>query len=87
MDNGQDFVNHRCPFYPCHPLDAGDWHSCIFCYCPLYLLHCEGSYVLLPSGMKDCSRCTLPHEAGGWEVVLGEIGKQLFSPRKENARG
>ena len=34
---------------------------CNFCYCPLYDKVCSGSYRTLPSGVKDCSDCTIPH--------------------------
>jgi len=77
-DRFKRFVHRDCEFWPCHQMEKKEWRSCLFCYCPLYLLECDGNYEQLPSGMKDCSGCTLPHEEGGWERVTDGIGAQLF---------
>jgi len=73
-----DFVNPDCEYFPCHPHEEGEWSSCLFCFCPLYLLECPGEFSRLPSGMKDCSACMLPHRADGREIILREITEQLF---------
>ena len=81
MSDHKHFINHECEFYPCHQMDEGGWESCIFCFCPLYLLECPGDYTTLPpSGMKDCSACTLPHAEGGWDRIMSAIRTQLFQP-------
>ncbi|TAN42455.1 MAG: metal-binding protein [Nitrospirae bacterium] len=71
------FINTKCEFLPCH--DLKDWHSCLFCYCPLFLLSCPGSFTVLPSGVKDCSTCVLPHTEGGWEAIQRELMTQIYS--------
>ncbi len=74
--NYKHFINLKCEFLPCHNLE--DWHSCMFCYCPLFLLSCPGQFAMLPSGMKDCSRCVIPHTENGWEIIQEELNKQLY---------
>jgi Zn-finger protein len=71
------FINFTCEFLPCHDLEG--WHSCLFCYCPLFLLSCPGDFGVLPSGMKDCTRCVIPHTEEGWAVVQAELNRQLYS--------
>ena len=37
--------------------------NCLLCFCPKYEdMDCGGKYKILPSGIKDCSGCTLPHD-------------------------
>lgn len=57
------FCNRACEYYPCHPIEEGEELNCLFCYCPLYLLGdaCGGDFTYLGNGIKDCSRCLLPH--------------------------
>jgi Zn-finger protein len=74
--NYNHFINFRCEFLPCH--DLTDWHSCLFCYCPLFLLSCPGDFTILPSGMKDCSACTIPHTEKGWDIMQEELRKQIY---------
>ncbi len=50
----------------------------MFCYCPLFLLSCPGDFTILPTGMKDCSRCVVPHAEGGWEIIQEELNRQLY---------
>jgi len=77
-DENRNFVNTACEHYPCHSAEEDEWASCLFCFCPLYLIDCPGDFSRLPAGMKDCSRCMLPHRADGREIILREIRKQLF---------
>jgi len=57
------FQNKECEYFPCHKVGklSEDKFSCLFCYCPLYKEKCEGYFILLPNGIKDCSNCLLPH--------------------------
>lgn len=71
------FINLNCEFLPCHKLD--DWHSCLFCYCPLFLLSCPGDFTVLPSGMKDCSRCVIPHTKEGWDIIQEQLKRRVYS--------
>jgi Zn-finger protein len=72
----KSFINLNCEFLPCHNLR--DWYSCLFCYCPLFLLSCPGEFSVLPSGMKDCSKCVIPHTEGGWDIIQNELREQLY---------
>lgn len=71
INNGYSFFqNRQCEYFPCHNTDE-DCFNCLFCYCPLYALgeNCGGSFSYTPSGIKDCSGCTLPHSPGGYDYV------------------
>lgn len=70
------FINTKCEFLPCHNLK--DWHSCLFCYCPLFLLDCQGDFRTLPSGVKDCSACVVPHTEEGWEMIQKQLQAQVY---------
>ena len=74
--NYKHFINSKCEFLPCHALD--DWKSCLFCYCPLFLLSCPGDFSILPTGFKDCSRCVIPHTEEGWDMIQNELQRQLY---------
>ncbi len=67
------FSNTACEYFPCHPDADRANFSCLFCYCPLYVLgeHCGGDYVILPNGRKDCSHCLFPHLRENYEAVTG----------------
>ncbi len=69
------FTHRECEFFPCH--DLPDWRSCLFCWCPLYLLDCEGDFTTT-QGVKDCSACVLPHSAEGYDYILGQVSRQIF---------
>ena len=59
-----DFFQHRsCEYFPCHPGADPESFSCLFCYCPLYVLgaRCGGNFKMTDSGIKDCSACMVPH--------------------------
>jgi len=75
--NYKSFINHRCEFLPCHNLE--EWHSCLFCYCPLFLLSCPGEHRVLPTGLKDCSPCVIPHTENGWDIIQKELQDQVFT--------
>ena len=57
------YTNKECEYYPCHPVPEGTEFNCLFCYCPLYMLgrKCGGNFTYLESGVKDCSKCLVPH--------------------------
>jgi iron complex transport system ATP-binding protein len=43
--------------------------NCVFCFCPLYEWpECGGNFKMLKNGIKDCSKCTLPHERGDYVI-------------------
>lgn len=86
------FANTDCEYFPCHAAGAPDSFSCLFCYCPLYMLgaDCGGEFSFTALGVKDCSACLLPHTAEGWEYVTGRLGELTRVPgteRREESGG
>lgn len=73
--NYKYFIHEECPFYPCH--DLNEWKSCLFCWCPLYLLDCGGHFAL-KNNVKDCSACTIPHTAEGYDYVVKTVQRQVY---------
>lgn len=57
------FTNKDCEYFPCHKTDNPNDFNCLFCFCPLYALgkNCGGNFSILENGIKDCSKCMLPH--------------------------
>ncbi len=68
------FIRYDCSFYRCH--NPSDLKSCLFCWCPLYLLNCDGAFVIR-NGIKDCSECTTPHTEEGCNYVLETVNSIL----------
>lgn len=58
------FCHTQCEYFPCHKTARPEDFNCLFCYCPLYALgeRCGGDYTYTKSGIKDCSRCLIPHQ-------------------------
>lgn len=77
MENYKFFINDRCEFFPCHELSVTEWSSCLFCYCPLYLFRCGGTYEMLSNGSKDCTPCNIPHRKEGWDIIQKELSFHL----------
>lgn len=70
--------NKSCEYFPCHKIDDEDKFSCLFCYCPLYLIKdCGGKYVILENGVKDCSGCILPHKRDNYDYVIKKLSKGI----------
>lgn len=54
-----DFQEDKnCPYYPCHDSTP---INCVHCFCPLYDSDCKGNFSILKNGLKDCSKCMIPH--------------------------
>ena len=68
------FCNKECEWFPCHDVDDEDNFNCLFCYCPLYMLDdkCGGNFIYSKNGIKDCSKCTLPHEKENYGLITGK---------------
>lgn len=66
------FSHTECECFPCHEMPAGAGFNCLFCYCPLYALGsaCGGAFTYLPDGIKDCSKCTFPHEPASYDEII-----------------
>ena len=84
---GKDFAffcNKKCERFPCHTVENEDNFNCLFCYCPLYWLEekCGGGFSYLMSGIKDCSKCTIPHEKENY----GQVTEKLIEWMRERLK-
>lgn len=75
------FCNRECEYFPCHATDTPENFNCLFCFCPLYVLGdtCGGDFSYLPNGVKDCSRCTFPHQRENYDQIIGRYSDILAS--------
>ena len=56
------FQHTACEYFPCHETSEPARFNCLMCFCPLYYIDdCGGDFDRLQSGIKDCTRCLLPH--------------------------
>ncbi|MBQ1844878.1 MAG: cysteine-rich small domain-containing protein [Desulfovibrio sp.] len=83
------FANTGCEHFPCHPGADPANFSCLFCYCPLYLLgeRCGGGFRYLPGGVKDCSACLFPHLRENYGAVVARYGEILAALPKPEDKG
>ncbi len=73
MSENYKFFQHKdCEFFPCHETTDKENFNCLFCYCPLYALgeSCGGNYSYTSGGVKDCSKCLIPHRRAGYEYIM-----------------
>ena len=72
------FENRECQYYPCHEMEHV---NCLFCYCPLnHMEHCLGTpeYIEVKGEIiKDCSKCTFPHEAKNYDAMMDILSKGI----------
>jgi Zn-finger protein len=73
--NYKYFIHQDCTFYPCHNLEK--FKSCLFCWCPLFMLDCDGNFVM-KNGVKDCSDCIIPHTEKGYNYILEEVKRTIY---------
>ena len=83
------FCHRQCEYFPCHPTDDPDNFNCLFCYCPLYALgpDCGGNFRYTEKGIKDCSRCALPHRRDNYGYVIAgfrEIARRMAREREHD---
>ena len=81
------FQNKECEYFPCHKGVREEEFNCLFCYCPLYALgpDCGGNFRYTEKGIKDCSRCTLPHQRDNYGYVTAkfqEIARRMAEERE-----
>lgn len=71
------FQHKESEFFPCHKTDKPEDFNCLFCYCPLYALgkKCKGNYSYTENGIKDCSRCLVPHGRGSYSYIIGRFSE------------
>lgn len=74
------FKNTDCTYHPCHKVQ-GEAFNCLFCFCPLYHFPDCGGSPKYAGGIKDCSACTLPHEADGYDRVMERMGRYFAQKR------
>jgi Zn-finger protein len=68
------FQNSKCEYFPCHKGVKEEDFNCLFCYCPLYMLgeDCGGNFSYT-HGIKDCSKCTIPHEKNSYNYIMRKM--------------
>ncbi|MGL4284622.1 MAG: cysteine-rich small domain-containing protein [Eubacterium aggregans] len=70
------FFQHReCEYFPCHRGVPEEAFNCLFCYCPLYALgdQCGGHFTYTKSGIKNCTDCTVPHQAKNYDYMVEKV--------------
>lgn len=81
------FFQHRaCEFFPCHQTDDIENFNCLFCYCPLYALgeHCGGNYHYMDNGIKDCSKCMVPHRRKNYGYIMMKYSELMELAKKKD---
>ena len=76
-ENFKFFQHKACEFFPCHEVTDESKFNCLFCYCPLYALGdtCGGNFQYTENGVKDCTKCKLPHSPGGYDYIMSKFGE------------
>ncbi|MGN1008016.1 MAG: cysteine-rich small domain-containing protein [Butyricicoccus sp.] len=71
------YQNKACEYFPCHEGMHSERFNCLFCYCPLYVLgkNCGGNAAFLENGIKDCSKCLLPHQPEQYGYIAEQFGR------------
>ncbi len=79
------FQNKECEYYPCHK-GLGEDFNCLFCYCPLYALgdDCGGNFTYTQDGIKDCSKCMIPHSKNGYNHIVSKCPEVIKKTKKED---
>ena len=72
MEHYKFYQNKKCEFFPCHGGIPEESFSCMFCYCPLYVLgnRCGGRFCYTEQGIKDCSNCIRPHIRENYDEIV-----------------
>lgn len=85
MANYDFFQNRQCEYFPCHPGADQESFSCLFCYCPLYVLgdRCGGCFVYTDNGIKDCSGCLRPHMRENYQGIIKEMDQVMEMVKKK----
>lgn len=80
MKNYKFYSHRECEYFPCHKTNKPEEFNCLFCYCPLYMLgdKCGGNFRYTAKGIKDCSKCILPHvKDKGYDYVRNKMTEVL----------
>ena len=81
-----DFFQHKeCECFPCHKNADPETFSCLFCYCPLYVLgeNCGGNFTYTEQGIKDCSGCLRPHCRENYNAITAQVAKICNQTKKQ----
>ena len=85
-DKAYSFFSHRrCEYFPCLPTGDPENFNCPFCYCPLYALGraCGGNFRYTEKGVKNCSRCTLPHRRESYGYIIAKLREMVRQMAEE----
>jgi len=84
MEHYKFFQNKECEYFPCHKCENTENFNCLFCYCPLYALgdRCGGNFTYTESGIKDCSRCLIPHKRENYGYIMEKMGEVIELTKK-----
>jgi len=52
--------------------------NCLFCFCTLYFLECNGNFKILDNGIKDCSECLIPHKEDNYDYIVEILKKEIL---------
>lgn len=82
MENSHRFFrNNACRYFPCHDVSDDLTFNCLFCFCPLYHMEdCGGRYELT-NGIKNCTRCKVPHRPESYDYIIKKL-KQVNAKNK-----
>lgn len=69
--------NTGCRYFPCHSTVPVEEFNCLFCYCPLFFIECDGRYTLMDNGFKDCSKCTRNHDKDSWKFIVSRLRDKM----------
>lgn len=77
--------NTKCEYFPCHKGISKENFNCLFCYCPLYMLKDDcGGHFTYNHGIKDCSKCTLPHSEHSYQIIMEKMGLVIERTRQKS---
>ena len=82
------FQNTQCEYFPCHETEHPEDFNCLFCYCPLYALgrKCKGNYQYIAGGVKDCSKCMVPHERRNYAYITSRFMDIMEAVRENDEK-
>ena len=85
MASERYFQNRDCAYFPCHSGGKEEDFNCLFCYCPLYALgdRCGGAFCYTDKGIKDCSKCLIPHHAANYDRIMEKMSQVLDLAKKD----
>lgn len=84
MANYDFFQNKTCEYFPCHQGVKAENFNCLFCFCPLYALgdRCGGNFTYTANGIKDCSKCTVPHRRENYGLICEKLSAVMDIAKK-----